>query len=36
MKYLLDTCILSELVNPQPQQTVIEWVKPSKESTLFG
>ena len=35
MKYLLDTCILSELVKPQPQQTVIDWIKHSKESTLF-
>lgn len=33
--YLLDTCVLSELVKPQPQQTVVDWVIHQQESTLF-
>lgn len=35
MKYLLDTCILSELLKPQPQETVIEWFQTVPETQLY-
>lgn len=31
MKYLLDTCIVSELVNPSPAPSVIEWIQSHDE-----
>lgn len=27
MKYLLDTCVLSELVKPEPQASVLAWMR---------
>ena len=27
MKYLLDTCVISELVNQRPNARVVEWLK---------
>ncbi len=35
MKYLLDTCVLSELVKKKPDQKVIEWISDIEESKLF-
>ena len=35
MKYLLDTCVLSELVKKKPDQRVIEWISDIEESKLF-
>lgn len=35
MKYLLDTCVLSELVKKKPDQRVIEWISGIEESKLF-
>ena len=35
MKYLLDTCVLSELIKPCPNPSVIEWVKNCDETSLF-
>ncbi|VAW56342.1 hypothetical protein MNBD_GAMMA07-1092 [hydrothermal vent metagenome] len=35
MKYLLDTCVISELVRSQPAQVVIEWFKQQSEHNLF-
>lgn len=35
MKYLLDTCLLSELLKPQPRQTVIEWFQTVPETQLY-
>lgn len=35
MKYLLDTCILSELVKKKPDQRVIKWISGIEESKLF-
>ena len=35
MKYLLDTCVLSELVKKKPDQRVIEWISGIEESKFF-
>jgi predicted nucleic acid-binding protein len=35
VKYLLDTCVLSELVKKKPDQRVIEWISGIEESKLF-
>ncbi len=35
MKYLLDTCIISEAVRPQPSKKVVKWIKMHDESSLF-
>jgi predicted nucleic acid-binding protein len=35
MKFLLDTCLLSELVKPRPDPAVIAWVDQQDESRLF-
>ncbi len=35
MKYLLDTCIISELVKKNPSPKVMDWTSKSDESTLF-
>ena len=35
MAYLLDTCLLSEVWKPAPNQGVIEWLSSSAEDELF-
>ncbi len=35
MKYLLDTCVLSELVEKKPDQRVVEWISDIEESKFF-
>lgn len=35
MKYLLDTCIISELVKPQINEKVIKWLLGKNENDLF-
>lgn len=35
MRYLLDTCLLSELVKPRPDPSVIAWVGRQNESQLY-
>lgn len=35
MKYLLDTCVLSELVKSSPEPNVVAWVNAQSEDTLF-
>ncbi len=35
MNYLLDTCVISELVKPRPNRKVVEWVRRQDESSLF-
>lgn len=35
MKYLLDTCVISELIKPEPNQKVIEWISNIEEARLF-
>lgn len=34
MKFLLDTCVLSELVKPQPESRVLAWINARKEADL--
>ena len=35
MNYLLDTCVISELIKPRPTNNVVKWVKSVDESSLF-
>lgn len=35
MKYLLDTCLVSELVKPKPQPAVLRWLDTRDENSLF-
>lgn len=35
MKYLLDTCLLSELVKPAPHAAVLEWMAAQQPENLF-
>lgn len=35
MKYLLDTCLLSELIKPNPSTKVVEWLSAQDEDHLF-
>ena len=35
MRYLLDTCLISELIKPRPRKSVVEWVRAQEESDLF-
>lgn len=35
MKYLLDTCVLSELVKSTPEPKVVGWVEAQADNTLF-
>jgi predicted nucleic acid-binding protein len=35
MKYLLDTCVISELVKSKPSKKVISWVKKNDEDNFF-
>ena len=35
MNYLLDTCVLSELVAKQPNPQVIEWINRAEEAHLY-
>jgi toxin FitB len=35
VKYLLDTCFLSELLKPAPEQAVLSWLGERVESELF-
>jgi len=35
MRYLLDTCVISELVKKKPDAAVIEWVEAEDEELLF-
>jgi predicted nucleic acid-binding protein len=35
MAYLLDTCLLSEVWKPAPNDGVIEWLRRSREDELF-
>jgi toxin FitB len=34
VKYLLDTCVLSELVKPQPEPRVLDWINRREETEL--
>ncbi|MDA3938440.1 MAG: type II toxin-antitoxin system VapC family toxin [Spirochaetia bacterium] len=35
MKYLLDTCVISELIKPQPNNQVISWIQSKNEGDLY-
>ena len=35
MKYLLDTCLVSELVKKEPNPAVVSWLDEQDEQTLF-
>lgn len=35
MKYLLDTCVISELVKPKPLKKIVDWISNCQEETLF-
>ena len=35
MKYLLDTCVISEIMRPKPSAKVVKWIKQEDESNLF-
>lgn len=35
MKYLLDTCVISELIRTQPTSTVVEWINQQPDRDLY-
>lgn len=35
MKYLLDTCVISELIKPNPNRNVISWMQSIDETSLY-
>ncbi|MDK2922433.1 MAG: toxin FitB [Desulfonauticus sp.] len=35
MKYLIDTCVLGEVIKPKPNVKVLNWLKKQKESQLY-
>jgi predicted nucleic acid-binding protein len=35
VSHLLDTCVLSELARPQPDQGVLEWLRAAEEMELY-
>jgi predicted nucleic acid-binding protein len=35
VKYLLDTCVLSELVKPKPQDSVLHWMRTRQAQHLY-
>lgn len=35
MKFLLDTCIISELIKQKPSKKVIEWIRKEDEENFF-
>ena len=35
MKYLLDTCVLSELIKKNPNPRVVKWISKIRETNLF-
>jgi predicted nucleic acid-binding protein len=35
LKYLLDTCVISELIKPEKDSNVVEWMQNKEEDSLF-
>ena len=35
MKYLLDTCVISEIIKPQADENVIAWMQTQSEENLY-
>ena len=36
MKYLLDTCILSEIIKPRPHESLLAWMETTHEDSCFS
>lgn len=35
MRYLLDTCVISEIVRPEPDKNVLSWIQCQSEDSLY-
>ena len=35
MKYLIDTCVIAELIKPKPEKNVVHWLKLQNENQLY-
>ncbi len=35
MRYLIDTCVISELIKKRPDRRVVEWVRDRSDTSLF-
>ena len=35
MKFLLDTCVISEIIRQKPSRKVVEWIKKEDENNFF-
>ncbi len=35
MRYLLDTCVVSEIIRPLPDKNVISWIQDKSENSLY-
>ncbi len=35
MKYLLDTCVISEVIKPRPDENFISWMQSKNEDSLY-
>jgi toxin FitB len=35
MKFLLDTCVISEIIRPKPSSTVTKWINKEDENNFF-
>lgn len=35
MKFLLDTCVISEIIRPKPASKVVKWIRNQDESNFF-
>jgi predicted nucleic acid-binding protein len=35
LNYLLDTCVISELIKPKPNSKVIKWLRSCRDESLF-
>ena len=35
MKYLLDTCVISEIIKPRADKSVISWIQSQNEDSLY-
>ena len=35
MKFLLDTCVISEVIKPKPNENVVQWLQQQREQDLY-
>ena len=35
MKFLLDTCVISEIIKPQPNENVVTWMRENDEDCMY-